>query len=255
MASSTAWFPAPQRLILAPRELHLWRARCDESFEPLQQYQELLSPDEKERAARFAIDGARRDFIVSRGMLRELLAAYLNARPADIVLHYGIHGKPHVWAGDAKSAVRFNVSHSKGFAVFAFSLQTEVGVDIEQIRAEFRGREIAERFFSEQEVAALGKLPPERSSVAFFTCWTRKEAYVKARGGGLQIPLRSFSVGLEENEEQQLVDEQGKEWSVYPFESGAGFAAAAAVEGRDWRLKHWERRPHAGGQKPFFIER
>ena len=82
---------------------------------------------------------------------------------------------------------------------------------------------------------------------AFFRCWTRKEAYVKARGGGLQIPLRSFSVGLEENEEQQLVDERGKEWSIYPFEPGTGFAAAVAVEGKDWSLKSWEREPRTSG--------
>ena len=247
MANPPAWFPAPQRLILAPAELHLWRARCDERAEPLQHYQELLSSDEEERAGRFAIDGARRDFIVSRGMLRELLADYLNTRPRDIVLRYGINGKPWLSLGEAESTLRFNVSHSRGFAVFAFVFQAEVGVDVEQIREEFPGLEIAERFFSEQEVAALGKLAPERSSRAFFTCWTRKEAYVKARGGGLQIPLRSFSVGLEENEEQQLVDEHGKEWSVYPFEPGIGFAAAVAVEGRDWVLKRWERSLEGSG--------
>lgn len=232
--------------MLAPAELHLWRARCDEGTEPLR-YLELLSPDEKERAGRFAIDGARRDFVVSRGMLRELLAAYLNTRPRNIVLGYGVHGKPSVSQNGAESTVRFNVSHSRGFAVFAFGLGAEIGVDVERIRTEFPGREIAERFFSEQEVAALGELPPERSSEAFFTCWTCKEAYVKARGGGLQIPLRSFSVSLEENEEQQLVDERGKEWSIYPFEPGAGFAAAVAAEGRGWRLKYWERRLEGSG--------
>lgn len=227
--------------MLAPAEIHLWRARCDEGPEPLH-YLELLSPDEKERAGRFAIDGARRDFVVSRGMLRELLAAYLNTRPRDIVLRYGAHGKPSVSQNGAESTVRFNVSHSKGFAIFAFSLEAEVGVDVERIRAEFPGREVAERFFSEQEVAALGKLAPELSSEAFFTCWTRKEAYVKARGGGLQIPLRSFSVGLQEDEDEQIVDESGKEWSIHPFEPGTGFAAAVAAEGRGWRLKYWERR-------------
>jgi 4'-phosphopantetheinyl transferase len=241
MASPAAWSPAPQRLMLAPAEIHLWRARCDEGPEPLH-YLELLSPDEKERAGRFAIDGARRDFVVSRGVLRELLAAYLNTRPREIVLRYGVHGKPYVSVDSAEPTLRFNVSHSKGLAIFAFSLEAEVGVDVERIRAEFPGREIAERFFSEQEVAALGKLAPELSSEAFFTCWTRKEAYVKARGGGLQIPLRSFSVGLQEDEDEQIVDESGKEWSIYPFEPGGGFAAAVAAEGRGWRLKYWERR-------------
>lgn len=241
MAKPTAWFPAPKSVILAPAELHLWRMRCDGSSEALEHYRELLFPEEKERAQRFVVKEARRDFIVSRGVLRELLAAYLNTRPADIVLRYGRRGKPHVWRGDGASNVRFNVSHCKGFAVFAFSLQAEVGVDIEQIRAEFPGTEIAERFFSAQEVAALSKLPPEKRSGAFFACWTRKEAYVKARGEGLQIPLRSFSVGLGENKEEQLVDEQGKEWSIYPFAPGAGFAGAIAAEGKDWKLKLWER--------------
>ncbi len=240
MAKPTAWFPVPKNSILPPAELHLWRVRCDGALETPEHYEHLLSPDEKERARRFVIKEARRDFIVSRGVLRELLALYLNTRPADIVLRYGIHGKPHVSRGEAQSSVRFNVSHSHGLAVFAFS-QAEVGVDIERVRAEFPGREIAGRFFSEQEIAALGKLGPEESSRAFFLCWTRKEAYVKARGGGLQIPLRSFSVRLGENEEQQLVDEGGKQWSLYPFEPGGGFAAAAAVEGKDWRLKFWDR--------------
>ena len=239
MASPAAWSPAPQRLILAPAEIHLWRARCNEGPEPLH-YLKLLSPEEKKRAGRFAIDGARRDFVVSRGMLRELLAAYLNTRPRDIVLRYGAHGKPSVSQNGAESTVRFNVSHSRGFALFAFGLEAEIGVDVERIRTEFPGREIAERFFSEQEVAALGELPPEQSSEAFFRCWTRKEAYVKARGGGLQIPLRSFSVGLDED--QQIVDERGKEWSIYPFEPETGFAAAVAAEGRGWRVKYWERR-------------
>ena len=240
MAKPTAWFPVPKNSILRPAELHLWRVRCDGAPETPEHYENLLSPDEKERARRFVIKEARRDFIVSRGVLRELLAMYLNTRPADIVLRYGIHGKPHVSRGEAQPSVRFNVSHSNGLAVLAFS-QGEVGVDIERVRAEFPGREIAGRFFSEQEIAELGKLAPEESRGAFFLCWTRKEAYVKARGGGLQIPLRSFSVRLGENEEQQLVDEGGKEWSLYPFEPGIGFAAAVAVEGKDWRLKFWER--------------
>lgn len=259
MANSAEWFPAPKNLDLAPAELHLWRVCSDR--QPLQQYQELLSLDEKERAQRFVIEEARRDFVITRGTLRELLGAYLSTRPGDIVLRNGVHGKPYVARDETESRVCFNISHSKGLAVFAFSLQAEVGVDVERMREEFRGQEIAERFFSEREVAALGKVPPELSSRAFFRCWTRKEAYVKARGGGLQIPLRSFSVEIGETEEQQLVDEQGKEWSIYPFETKEGFAAAVAVEGRDWRLKLWEWRDDElkvgdqAGQKPLFTER
>ena len=175
--------------------------------------------------------------------MRALLARYLNTRQGSVVLRYGSHGKPYVFVGDGDSSIRFNVSHSHGFALLAFGLQREVGVDIEQVRTEFPGREIAERFFSDRELAELRELPPERSSEGFFQFWSRKEAYIKARGGGLQIPLQSFSVELGESGEQRLVDEEGRGWSIYPFTPGLGFAAAVAAAGEDWQLKYWEYLP------------
>jgi 4'-phosphopantetheinyl transferase len=199
----------------------------------------LLSPSEQERAAQFVIDEARRDFIVTRGALREILGKYLKVEPSGIALRQGNHGKPYISGGPA---LHFNVSHSQGLAALAFSGGEEIGVDIERTRAEFPASEIAERFFSEEEVAEMDALPPEQRNRAFFSCWTRKEAYVKARGGGLRIPLGSFSVKVSGSEEQQILDEEGKEWTIYSFEIAPEFAGAVAVEGKDWQLNFWDYR-------------
>src|SRR5579859_289641 len=233
MVDRTAWCPAPDALILTPTELHLWRVRCDCAPELLHHYQDLLSPSEQERAARFVIAEARRDFMVTRAALREILGKYLNVEPSGIALRQGKHGKPHI---SGEPALQFNVSHSQGLAVLAFSSGEEIGVDIERTRAEFPASEIAGRFFSEKEVTEMEVLPPEERNRAFFSCWTRKEAYVKARGGGLQIPLGGFSLKVSESEEQQILDEEGKEWTIYSFEIAPEFAGAVAVESKNWQL-------------------
>src|SRR5258706_5298326 len=115
-------------------------------------------------------------------------------------------------------------------ALFGFASGYEVGVDIEQIKANFKGMEIASHFFSSEEIAALAKLPPELAVDAFFECWTRKEAYVKARGQGLSIPLRSFTVDFT-GSKQVLQDERGALWSCCALEPGPGFAGALVAAG------------------------
>jgi 4'-phosphopantetheinyl transferase len=239
MPNPTEWFAAPKILTLTPGDLHVWRAWCEGDADLLEHCLTTLSADEVERADRFRIETACRDFIVTRAILRELLGRYLNLRRDEITLRYGLQGKPAITGKGEKSTIRFNVSHSHGLALLTFAYQGEVGVDVEWVKPEYPGKEIAERFFSAQEVAELSKLPPSLSREGFFKCWTRKEAYVKARGGGLQIPLRSFSVCVQDNEQQQLTDEEGKPWSVYPFAPDTEFQGAVAAAGSGWRIRHW----------------
>jgi 4'-phosphopantetheinyl transferase len=123
--------------------------------------------------------------------------------------------------------------------LFAFAKGHEIGVDIEWIKPNFKGMQIASHFFSSDEVSALAKLPPELTAEAFFGCWTRKEAYVKARGQGLSIPLQSFTVNFTDRE-QLLRDETGAPWSCYALEPMPGFAGAVVAEGENWSLKYWE---------------
>jgi 4'-phosphopantetheinyl transferase len=123
--------------------------------------------------------------------------------------------------------------------LFAVCGGAELGVDIEEVKSDFKGMQIASHFFSEKEIAELAKLPPKLVDEAFFECWTGKEAYVKARGQGLSIPLRSFTVGFG-SREQLLQDEDGSRWSCYALEPAPGFAGAVVAAGEGWSLKYYD---------------
>jgi 4'-phosphopantetheinyl transferase len=183
---------------------------------------------------------AREQFIASRGILRELLSAYLGVPATEISVSYGPYGKPALSGSANSAALRFNASHSHGYGVFAFARKREVGVDVEQVRAEIATEEIASQFFAEAEITELGALPPELRGQGFFKCWTRKEAYIKGRGLGLQIPLQSFNVSIRTDEVQQIREGNSLPWSVHSFEAGPGFIGAVAAEGTEWRLRYFD---------------
>jgi len=238
MAASLAWSTAATLPVLAESELHVWRASLDCSRATLSRLEKTLNMQEKRRAERFLVPHARDRFVVARGILRELLGAYLGLNAAKVTLGYGPQGKPFL-SPEHNSRICFNVSHSHEMGLFVFANGQEVGVDIEHVKANFRGMEIASHFFSEEETAGLAKLPPKLGEEAFFCCWTRKEAYVKARGHGLSIPLRSFTVSFTEKR-QLLPDEAGVMWSCYALEPAAGFTGAVVTAGQDWKLRYLE---------------
>jgi 4'-phosphopantetheinyl transferase len=238
MATLDSWFPAAKPPVLADHELHVWRATLDASSPRREQLQETLNSDEKRRAEKILVSGAREHFLVARGMLRELLGAYLGIGAAEVSFDYGAQGKPALSAKH-NSEIRFNISHSHGAGLFVFAKNHDVGADIEYVRRDVRGSEIASHFFSAEEVARLSKLPPQLADEAFFGCWTRKEAYVKAHGEGLGIPLRSFSVEFTESK-QILEDDAGVRWSCYALNVAPSFAAAVVAEGEHWNVKYCE---------------
>jgi len=238
MANSFPWLPAVTPPTLANNELHVWRAILELSPAVPQRVESTLNVQERERAEKFLVPQARERFLAARGILRELLGAYLGLDADNVALSHGPQGKPSLSPAH-NSKISFNVSHSHGMGLFAFASGCEVGVDIEQVRRDFRGMEIAARFFSEEEIAGLAKLPPKLADEAFFGCWTRKEAYVKAHGAGLSIPLRSFTVGFAESD-QVLLDEAGGRWSCYAVEPAPGFAGAVVAAGENWSLRFWE---------------
>ncbi len=197
----------------------------------------FLSGEERERAARFHFERDRGRYTVCRSVLRELLAGYLDAAPEGIEFRYGPAGKPELTEG----SLRFNVSHSHDLALIAMARERELGVDIERVRAGVEREGIAERFFSPGEVAELRAVAVEERDEAFFRCWTRKEAYVKARGGGLSIPLDSFDVtlGRERAVLSRAVD--AKRWTLTTLDPAPGYAAALVVEGSAERLRCFTR--------------
>ena len=201
---------------------------------------EILSPQERERAGRYRFAEHRREYIVCRGTLREILSHYLEVHPGRIEFIYNRDGKPRLRHSDRNASdVRFNVSHSGGWALQAVTRGGEVGIDIERADPRFAQEQIPERFFSPGEVAQLRSLPAHEQTAAFFRCWTRKEAYIKARGMGLALALDSFDVSLGPNDSPAFLRGAG-DWSVQDLplrDLGvpAGYAAAIVAEGPAFR--------------------
>jgi 4'-phosphopantetheinyl transferase len=239
------WCSPPDAVTISRDEVHVWRAALDPTASQTQYFQRHLAADERARADRLYFERDRQHFIAARGVLRDILARYLNRAPESLSFRYGAQGKPALAGDDDKAGIRFNISHSRGLALCAVALGREVGIDIEQVRAELAVVEIAERFFSPREVAALLLLPALEQRPAFFRCWTRKEAYIKARGEGLSMPLDQFDVSLAPGEPAVLLDarpdsSEHNRWSLQDLDAAAGFAAALAMEGQAGRLRLWQ---------------
>ncbi len=234
--------PKPSRfpgLALDAAEVHLWQAALD--GRPADIFESFLSPDELTRANRFHFIKDRNHFVVARGLLRNLLAAYLGVNSAELRFSYGAQGKPFLLL-ESQTQINFNVSHSHGRAAFAFSRGRELGVDLEYVKDDFDADLIANRFFSPTEVLSLRTVRADLRNQAFFNCWTRKEAYIKARGEGLSMPLDQFDVTLRPDEPAALLNNYREErevsrWSMQAMPAPAGYAGALVVEGHDWQLK------------------
>ena len=251
-----SWQSAPHPVPLEEQELHVWRASLD-AFPEASTLTAGLSADEQQRAGRFRVPQVRSRFIAARSILRNILGRYLECAPSQVRFHYREHGKPFLAPNSFRDDLRFNLSHSHGLALYAVSRARDVGIDLERIRPDRDHERLAERFFSPREAAALRDVPSEARIDAFFRCWTRKEAYLKARGEGLAIPLASFSVSLAPGEPAALVSVDGDEreaarWWLSSIHPGSGFAAALAVEGAPsgLRLWDWQVRPFAPPARP-----
>jgi 4'-phosphopantetheinyl transferase len=217
-------------------EAHLWRLDLDAGGRGAAA--DILSEDERARAARFHFERDRRRFIAGRAALRRILAGYLERAPAALVFSLGHHGKPAL----ENLGLEFNLSHSGGCGLIAVTRGRRIGVDVESIRTDFAGEDIARRFFAPAEVEALVASAPDEYATAFFRCWTRKEAYVKARGDGLSLALDRFEVPLEHGATRALascLDDPSEcaRWSLREIVPRPGYLGALVVEGDGWTLR------------------
>jgi 4'-phosphopantetheinyl transferase len=240
----TGWRCPPEPLTLGSDEVHVFRAGLDQPAARLQSLFATLAADERARAERFYFQRDRSRFVAARGVLRTILSCYLALKPSELRFDYGAQGKPAV-ANSCGRMLRFNISHSYSLALVAVTWGREIGVDLERVSAEVAKEQVAERFFSPREVAELRSLPVERHTEAFFQCWTRKEAYIKARAVGLSLPLDQFDVSLVPGEPVALLSTQGdrdeaSRWSLRELVPGPSYFAALAVEGHDWQLRTWQ---------------
>jgi 4'-phosphopantetheinyl transferase len=245
--TSTAppWGFPPATIILGGNEVHVWRAPLDEAPPQIDSFMHTLAADEQTRAERFYFQRDRERFITAHGVLRAILGRYLNRAPKCLSFCYSSHGKPALAWESGEDAIRFNMSHSHGVALYAVARGREVGIDLEFIRCDLEIEQIAERFFSRRETAKLRALPTDLRKYAFFLCWTRKEAYIKARGEGLSLPLDQFDVSLIPGEPAALLSTQpdsdeALRWSLQELTPGSGYVAALAVEGRGCSLSCWQ---------------
>lgn len=226
---------------LGTDETHIWYASLEQ---PVSRFQRLLSIDERMTAGRFHFEEDRKRFIVRRGILRTMLGCYLSVEPSRLRFCYGKNGKPQVADTFGEGKISFNLSHSEGCAVYAFTRDREVGVDIEHLRDIPEMEQIAERFFSARENAIFRALPENNREEAFFTCWTRKEAFIKAAGDGLSQPLDRFDVSLVPGEPARLLRIEGNskaasQWFMQDLKPASGFAAAFTAKGRGGLVHCW----------------
>lgn len=241
------WPDGPLRPALAPGDVHLWLADLAGAAGIAAQLAATLSADERERSDRFHHARDRDRFRAARGILRALLARYLGQPAAALRFSYTAYGKPELADGPD---LRFNLAHSGERAIYAVTLGRPVGVDIELVRPELATPAIAAQFFAAGENEWLGRLEPPLWAEGFFRCWTRKEAYVKAHGLGLSLPLDRFEVALAPGEPAALLAthddpaEAGR-WTLDDLGMEPPYIGALAVAGPIAAVRRWGWRPDA----------
>lgn len=232
--------PSTQARLLAPPDrgtVHVWDVDLERPREEVSQLERLVPEVEIRRASRQPFEARRRDLVIAGAALRSILGAYLESDPRAVRFSIDDGGKPRLDARWNAMPLTFNLSHSRGRALVAVTLDREVGVDLERLRRDLPIDRLASRFFSPREIAALRSIPDALRPAAFFSCWTRKEAFVKATGAGIfRQPLQSFVVSVEPGTGPVRLsipghDAEAGRWRLASLAAPPGYAAAVAVEG------------------------
>jgi 4'-phosphopantetheinyl transferase len=229
--SYSVWSDPPNDLTLQPNQVDVWRISLNLEPDSVKPAGSFLSADESKRAARFHFPADRDHYIAAHTRLRDILTRYIHCSADELAFSTNPHGKP--WLRSRE--LEFNLSHSGDFALVAVAGNRRVGIDLERIRPGISAHVIARQYFSKAEVEELENLQMDQREAAFFTCWTRKEAFIKARGLGLSLPLESFDVSLTPNEPAILRAvrpdaEEAARWSLHSLDIDPSYAAALAVE-------------------------
>ena len=227
------------------KEVHLWQRSLMAPDPEREQLWSVLSADEQQRAQRFVKVADRHGFAIARGTLRQLLGYYLETDPGALTICYGDRGKPQLVQGENPLDLRFNLSHSHGLALYAITLGTDIGVDLEQLNPRIDYEGITRRFFSTSEQQALFQLPTDQRNAAFFQIWTRKEACIKAMGGSIAMGLDQFdgAIALDHpTTSVELVGEDGQalHWWVMNLKPKASYLGALALSTPPQTIHYWQ---------------
>jgi len=246
-ASESQWYTPPEQLTLGREEVHVWRTSLEQPGPNIGALEQLLASDEQARAEQFRFQKDRLHYVIARGTLRSILGRYLGQDPRTLRFSYSEFGKPALVQNPGSDVLFFNVTHSRGLAVYGIARGFTVGIDVEYLDRRVSCEQIAARFFSPLEVNMLRAVPEELQHAAFFTCWTRKEAYIKARGMGLSLDLKAFDVSLLPGEPAAILRSREEaldvsKWSLYEISPGPGYIGALAVEGHPTAVTcfHWQ---------------
>lgn len=240
--NNTTWIRPPENLDIGTDRVDVWRVRLSSTTPS----EDSLSVDERQRASRFHFDIDRDRYIAAHASLRDALSRYLQCAPRDIKFSTNEYGKPFLIRSNDFSRlmnIEFNLSHSGDFALIAITRGRKVGIDVERIRTDIELEDLARRNFSPREVSEFVSLPAEQRARGFFNCWTRKEAYIKAQGLGLSMPLDSFDVSLGEPAALKATrpdENESARWSLHSLNVESDYAAALAVEGNGLEIRCWD---------------
>lgn len=239
------WTAAPTAISLAEHSVHVWAASLQVSADTLERLRVTLSADELERASRYKFDVHRNRYLAGRGILRSILARYLNNTASDLEFTYSAHQKPELTRATNSGGLHFNLAHTGDLAVIAIANAAPLGVDVEEVRAIKDVEDLVARFFSSRENELFQQLAPEKKSAAFFNLWTRKEALLKATGEGITGGLNRVEVSFLESEPARLLAINGdsnraSEWTLNAFAPASGFVGALAIRARSLELECWK---------------
>ncbi len=228
---------------LTEEYVDVWQTRLDLADNIISEYFNLLDKKEQQRALKFKIEDKYRQFVISRGLLRQILGLTLAMDPSSLQFHYEKLGKPYVQECSAGKQINFNVSHSHDIAVIAVTLDRVVGIDIEKQRDDIDHNKLAKRYFSSLEYDCFNQCHDDIRSRVFYTCWTRKEAVVKATGKGIAYGLNKFDVSIHPDDPPEILHthwdpNEKSQWIMRDLDTDVGFVASLASKGKPFRIRY-----------------
>jgi len=238
--SDGEWHLPSDKRVLGDDEVDVWRLSLDPLDSMVSELRARLSAEENDRAEKFKFQKDRKRYILTHGLLRVILSVYADVSPEELKFTQNRYGKPELVHPSGLN-LTFNLSHSHERALIGIARGRQIGVDIEYVKNDFEWKEVVERFFSSREIQMINALPKNLQQKAFFTCWTRKEAYVKATGMGLSLPLKEFDVSPVPGAATLLLShKEASQWSMKEVDVAESYVATVVVEGHDARIRYWE---------------
>jgi 4'-phosphopantetheinyl transferase len=235
------WAPFSEQPIILKNAIHIWKIQFSDFSNQQEILRKALSTDEQKRATRFHFKIDKQRYLICKAFLKIILSRIMGIETAQVDFTFSEHGKPYL---KDRSQIHFNISHSGDIGLIAITDVAPIGVDVEQHRDQMELKKIANRFFSKEEVAELMELPDESRLKGFFNCWSRKEAFIKAIGLGLAMPLEKFQVSLKPGEAAQLLsvnykNEQASDWILKDLTIAHDYSAAYVVKSKEFKDFFW----------------